>query len=151
MRRSKLAVLATALVGVVADGVADESARFRVAAGIVSAAFLATAVAIFALLDDAVATLLLGDDVGDAAIVGEAGSADAVASDGRADVANRARAKFGNALGGGWVHDEAFPSVASALAQRATLLRNEGVAVATGTLVAVVYRTKYVAGFVTVR
>jgi hypothetical protein len=68
----KLAFCATAVIGVVADGIVLELACLCVAASIGTAAFLAATVAVFASFDDAVAASAAAHRY-DSAIVGETG------------------------------------------------------------------------------
>lgn len=82
-----MAVATAVFGGVVADSTGLEFAGSGIAAGIVATALLTTAIAVFAFLDDTVATLLASDG-GDAAVVGEAVGFDAVAQEGRADVSD---------------------------------------------------------------
>jgi len=94
--RGKLAVAAAIFVGVIADGVVDEFAGCGVAACVVFAACGATAVTLLVALDNAVAAGLTGEK-GDVSVVGETLRLDAISSECRADVANGAWRKAGNA------------------------------------------------------
>ena len=143
----EVAAAAAVFVGVVADGAGVELARRRVAALVGAAAGGPAAVAVFAFLHDAVAALVARDG-GDALVVGEAGRLDAVAQQGRADVADGAGAEGGDAGAGGGVHDELGAGVAGGAAEGAALLRADRFAVRAGLSVAVVHGAEGVPGFV---
>ena len=144
---SEAAGAAAVLVGVVADGAGVELAGGGIAALVGAAAGGAAAVALLALLDDAVAALVARDGR-HALVVGEAARLDAVAQQGRADVADGAGAEGGDAGPRRGVHDVAGAGVAGGAAEGTALLRVEDVAVRARLAVAVVHGAEGVAGFV---
>ena len=144
----ELAVFATVIVGVVTYGVVLELACCRVTALVISASGCATAIAVFALFNDAVATLLAGD-CSDAFIVCQACCLDAVTANGRANVANGARREFRNALTGGRVHNILLAGITSRGAERTALLCTDGCLVCTSLGGAVVDSSKSMASFMT--
>jgi len=78
-RGGELTVTAAVFVGVIADSVAPEFARSRVAATVATAACCSTTIALLIAFDDTVATGLTGDGA-DSPIVSEAAGFDTVAS-----------------------------------------------------------------------
>lgn len=119
----KLTAGATAVVGVIADGVVLELACLWVTASIATAVFLAATVTVFAGFDDAVAALAAADSH-DSAVVGEAGGLDTVATNGGADVADGAFRKGCHAWVCVRVHDELGLRITSRRCQWATLGRD---------------------------
>lgn len=146
--RGKLALTAAVLVGIVADCTGLELAGRSIATRIVAAAFCATTVALFAFFDNAIAALL-STDGGDALVCAETLCVDAVPSHGSTDVADTARGKVGNTLGGGRVHDIFLASITGAGAERAALLRGDS-AVRASLRCAIMHGAERVASFVTV-
>ena len=144
----ELAVFATIIVGVVAYGVVLELACCRVTALVISASGCAAAIAVFALFNDTVATLLAGD-CSDALVVCQACCLHAVTANGRANVADGARREFRNALAGGRVHNILLAGITSRGAERTTLLRTDGCFVCTSLGGAVVDGSKSMASFMT--
>jgi hypothetical protein len=114
-RTSELAVAATVLVGVVADGVVLVLAGRGVAAAIVAAAFCATAIALFIAFDNTITALLASDGL-HVSVVAQAVRLDAVAQESTADVTDGAGREFVNARRAGGVHDVLSTGVASSRA-----------------------------------
>lgn len=146
-RRRKLAVVAAIFIGIVADGVILELACRRIAAGVAAAALGATTVAVFAVFDDTIATLVAGDS-DDAFVRGQTCRVDGVAAEGRADVADAAGGEMGDAVGGEGIHDVLFPGIAGLSVERAALLRIDGVGIRAGLRRTVVDGAESVAGLV---
>jgi hypothetical protein len=144
----ELAAFATIFVGVVAYGVVLELACCRVTALVISTPGCAAAIAVFALFNDAVATLLTGD-CSDAFVVCQACCLDAVTANGRANVADGARRELRNALTGGRVHNILLAGITSRGAERTALLRTDGCFVCTSLRGAVVDGSKSMASFMT--
>ncbi|KAH0592717.1 hypothetical protein MHUMG1_09541 [Metarhizium humberi] len=120
---------ATPVVGGIAHGAVDEPARCWIAALTVGAAALfASAVALLAGLDDAVATHAARNRR-HVLVARQARRADEVALHGRADGCDGARRKVRHAGRRRRVHDEPPIGVATALAERAAPLRGARVAV----------------------
>lgn len=146
-RGCELTVLAAVLVGVVADGVVPELACLRVAAAVVATVGFAAAIALFARLDDAV-TALVPRNRRDTRVRQETVRVDAVASQGRAYVADRARAEVADASARGRVHKISLTGVALVPAERTTLLSRDRGAVVARPRRTIVHGTEGVAGLV---
>lgn len=82
-----MAVLATVLVGVVADGGFSESARSRIAALVVAAALISATIALLVTFHNAIAASLSFDG-NNATIVGETSRLDAITAECRTNVAD---------------------------------------------------------------
>ena len=143
--RSELTVLATILVGIVAEGIFLEPASLGVTAFVVAATGLTSAIAILARLDDAVTTLITGDDRH--SLVGrETVRFNAIPSHGRADVTDRTWTELRDPLPCRWIHDVSLSGIACPSAERTALLRVDRRTILTRLTGAIVYGPKDMTG-----
>lgn len=123
IRRGELAACTAAVIGVIADRAILELARLSITAVVTSAAVCAAAVAFFAFLDNAVAALTTSDSH-DATVIRKTVRHDAVAAEGRANVADGAGRECGHIWLGVWIHDVLSVRIAGCCAQWAALGRS---------------------------